>query len=88
MCLRDNYKFSNFCVTIAPSGPPRIITVWAVTSTSIQVSWMPPLEEDQNGRIIGYKLLLNSTSDSLDRTYISQDSENLTTLIPGKVRLS
>ena len=86
MYLRD--KFSNFCVTIAPSGPPRIITVWAVTSTSIQVSWLPPLEEDQNGHIIGYKLLLNSTSDSLDRTYILHDSENLTMLIPGKARLN
>ena len=52
------------------------------------MSWLPPPEEDQNGRIIGYKLLLNSTSDSLDRTYILQDRENLTMLIPGKAKFS
>jgi hypothetical protein len=76
---------------LVPSGPPRNITVWAVSPTSIQVSWLPPPEEDQNGRIIGYKLLLNSTSAPdriLEKTYIIQDSENLTMLIPGKARSS
>lgn len=71
---------------LVPSGPPRNITVWAVSSTSIQISWLPPPEEDQNGRIIGYKLLLNSISDP--DTTLSIQTQNLTqlALIPGKAR--
>ena len=44
----------------APSSAPRNVIVVNITSTTIHMSWQPPLTEDQNGVIIGY--ILNVTS--------------------------
>ena len=38
----------------APSGPPLNIAVTGITSTSVTVSWDPPIEP--NGKIMGYKV--------------------------------
>ena len=64
-----------------PSGPPREVMTLAVSSTSIEVSWQPPQEEDKNGVIIGYQLMLRSSSDS--RIVSLTEVYNLTALIPG-----
>ncbi|XP_062570430.1 cell adhesion molecule DSCAM-like isoform X2 [Saccostrea cucullata] len=37
-----------------PSGPPTEVKVKAIGSESLQISWMPPLPENQNGEIQGY----------------------------------
>ena len=70
-----------------PSGPPRNITVWAVSSTSIEISWLPPAEEDQNGVIFGYKLKLTNPSSGETIERIFEQIQNLTVLIPGKLKL-
>ena len=49
--------------TIAPSAPPRDVNAQAYSSTSMQVSWLPPPEGSQNGIIVGYQLWLNSSTD-------------------------
>ena len=48
---------------IAPSAPPRNVDVQVINSTSIEVSWSPPPDNDQNGIIIGYQLWVNSSTD-------------------------
>ena len=39
-----------------PSGPPQLVSISDVTSTSINVSWGPVPADDRNGIIQGYKL--------------------------------
>lgn len=41
-----------------PSGPPINVSVFSLSSTSINVSWMPPLKNQQNGIIQYYVLRL------------------------------
>ena len=43
----------------APSQPPSAIAVVAMNSTSIRVSWAPPLLMSRNGIIQGYKIIYN-----------------------------
>lgn len=74
-------RMSPLSLYIVPSGPPREVMVQAISSTSIQVSWQPPQEEDKNGVIIGYQLTLRSSSDS--RILSFTQVHNLTALIPG-----
>ena len=50
---------------IAPSAPPRNVDVQANSSTSIQVSWLPPADDDQNGIITGYQIRVNSTDTNM-----------------------
>ena len=38
----------------APSSPPQNITVIGINPASLNISWEPPLEIDQNGPLIGY----------------------------------
>ncbi len=40
----------------APSGPPQHLDVSASSSSSLQISWAPPLPEVQNGKIVGYTI--------------------------------
>ena len=42
---------------LAPGGPPQNIRTYDEDSQSIRVEWEPPLEKDQNGEIIYYKLM-------------------------------
>ena len=50
---------------IAPSAPPRNVDLQANSSTSIQVSWLPPADDDQNGIITGYQIRVNSTDTNM-----------------------
>ena len=47
---------SSFLYYLAPSGPPLNITTRTVNSTTIQVTWVPPAPEHQNGIIILYDI--------------------------------
>lgn len=40
----------------APNAPPRHIRVIPVSSTELKVTWDPPLPENQNGVLSGYKV--------------------------------
>ena len=47
-----------FLLIAAPSGPPQSISVSVVSSTSLQLSWSPPLSVHQNGLIQSYTILV------------------------------
>jgi len=40
-----------------PSQPPENVNAMAVTSQSILVLWNPPPQSEQNGVLVGYKIL-------------------------------
>ena len=42
------------CVLPVPSGPPTNFTLSLLSSTSIQLSWDPPLSEERNGIVRQY----------------------------------
>lgn len=52
-----------FHLTAAPSGAPRGVTVTKsdTNGTAILVAWKPPPEEEQNGVVQEYKVLLLSS---------------------------
>lgn len=54
--LKSTRRYDNFPLLSGPSGPPQQVTLKAVTSTSIEVSWGPVLADDRNGIIKGYKV--------------------------------
>lgn len=45
-----------------PSGPPQNVQAWTLSSTSIQVTWSPPLPDKQNGIIIRYVVAYRTQS--------------------------
>jgi hypothetical protein len=51
-----------FCSTV-PSSPPDDIRCAALTSTSLQVSWQPPVANHQNGLLQGYKVSFEPVLD-------------------------
>lgn len=46
----------------APSGPPRDLQAVTKSSSSIILSWLPPTEEEQNGKITSYNIQITSIS--------------------------
>lgn len=58
--LKSMNRCDNFPLLSGPSGPPQQVTLTAVTSTSIKVSWGPLLANDRNGIIKGYKVNYHS----------------------------
>lgn len=46
-------------------GDPQNVQVTVVNSTSIHVSWEPPLEKDRNGIIRGYHIHVQETRDEV-----------------------
>ena len=42
--------------TVAPSGAPSNVTAIAINSTSIGLSWLPPMENQHNGDIRHYAI--------------------------------
>ena len=47
-----------FLIIAAPSGPPQSISGSVISSTSVQLSWSPPLSVHQNGLIQSYTILV------------------------------
>ena len=39
-----------------PTGEPQNIKVLPLSPTEIRISWQPPMEKDQNGELLGYKI--------------------------------
>ena len=44
---------------IVPSGPPTMVEAKSESSTSIRLSWQPPLQKDRNGIIDYYSISIN-----------------------------
>ena len=49
-------------IIVAPSAPPDEISVDAINSDSIYLSWRAPLREYHNGELIGYNVTFSATS--------------------------
>ena len=52
-----------FCINTAPSSAPISLSVSAVDSLSIFLSWSPPLASDHNGIIRSYSIKVTAISD-------------------------
>lgn len=63
----------DFIPTLAPSGPPEDVSLTIVSSTSIRVSWSPPLTDDHNGIIRLYNINITEvdTGDVFMETSVS-----------------
>ena len=46
-----------------PSGPPQNVMVTSVNPSSLNVSWQPPLEIDQNGPITAYLVFYRRSTE-------------------------
>ena len=64
-------------VSIEPSGVPREVEAVAVSSSSIRLTWSPPLEEQQNGVIRSYHINISAVED---QNVMSVMTDGLTTI--------
>ncbi len=64
-------------IFLVPTLPPRNITVNGVTTTTIAMSWLPPLQEGLNGPIRGYYVLVYGI-DRDDNFTVFVNSKNVT----------
>lgn len=51
-------------------GDPQEVKATPLNSTSIHVSWKPPLEKDRNGIIRGYHIHVQEVRDEVRESYI------------------
>ena len=47
-----------------PSGPPTDVKEGVVNSTSVQIQWYPPEEEEQNGKITFYTVVVTGIENT------------------------
>ena len=67
-----------------PSGTPNAIQIRILSSSSIEVQWLPPDFIDQNGVITGYTVVLNNIETGTSHEY--NTSGNVTVqIIEGKL---
>ena len=52
-----------------PSGTPNGIYIGVLSSTSIEVQWLPPDFIDQNGIITGYTVILTNMESGSSHEY-------------------
>ena len=52
-----------------PSGTPNAVYISVLSSTSIEVQWLPPDFIDQNGIITGYTVILNNMESGSSHEY-------------------
>ena len=59
------YVWSLFSLSyLAPDGAPRNLTAVSNSSTSVYLTWLPPLESLQNGNIKEYKIRYSGRDDN------------------------
>ena len=61
-------------IVIAPSGSPLDVTVTAVNSTALQLSWNPPLASQQNGVIRSYDIQIVEIETLLQSLFTSNST--------------
>ena len=57
-------------ISLVPSGPPQHVAVTALSSSSVRLSWGPPLPNAQNGLIEFYQVLYKACNFSLVTTLV------------------
>jgi hypothetical protein len=72
------YAFFERRISIAvPSVPPGAINVTMVTTQSAYINWLPISEENSNGAILGYKIILTSGhNNTMDFDIATEASDN------------
>ena len=69
-----------------PTSPPVNLSLVTSTSTSVTLSWAPPLTQDQNGVITGYSLQIfiqqPSGTSLLRETNVSSNGSTVDSLHP------
>ena len=71
------YITSTF-IHIAPSGVPQSVEAVAVSSTSIRVTWNPPLAKEQNGLVRSYHINVSAVEDG---EMINFETDGLATIL-------
>jgi hypothetical protein len=62
---------------LAPTGPPTSVTVTAISSTSVRISWQAPAQELQNGNITSYHISLVEIETGQDRTFTTIPTDSI-----------
>ena len=71
---------------VAPTSPPVNLEASYITSTRAEITWEPPPEEEQNGDITSYTLLvINTQTNQIVSSSTSATSISLTALSPYTV---
>ena len=66
-----------------PTGPPQNIALTDVTSTSLNISWNPPLFSERNGLIIRYDITFEELpTNNITKYNTSDNSIYITNLHP------
>ena len=87
MFLATQKKFALlFLASPEPSGPPNEIQITILSSTSIEVRWLPPDFIDQNGVITGYTVILTNMETGSSHEYSTSDNVRMQH-IEGKLLL-
>ncbi len=47
------------CLYAVPTGTPTEVQIIIINSTAVKIVWFPPLEDQQNGNIVHYSLMLS-----------------------------
>jgi len=64
-----------------PTGQPTNVSATPVNSTSVTISWDPPLPEIQNGVIVAYAINLTTVGGSGNISEYSSDRNNITVVL-------
>ena len=60
-----------------PTGAPQSLEAVAVSSSSIRITWIPPLEEQQNGVIRSYSINVTEIPTGNVRTFVAHGDERI-----------
>ena len=79
-------KHNFYLATSEPSGTPNTVKVHMLSSTSVEVQWLPPDFIDQNGIIIGYTVILTNMETGISHEYNTRGNVTVQH-IKGKCKL-
>ena len=80
--IRKNGTFKT-CYISAPLREPEDVRIVSLSPTSFLLEWDPPLEEDRNGVLTGYRLVLEWEVGQEYRVNTTHTSYNFTQLQQG-----
>ncbi len=78
--MHNIFKVLSFYL-IAPSGPPKSLSVSVQSAQSIELNWQPPSPSDQNGVITGYIIVVTPLITGISQRLITAVTTTL--LVPN-----
>ena len=75
LCLHTKRSYPAISLFTAPSGPPQNFEVSIFNSTSTNITWSSPVEEDTNGIIRHF--VINITQDTGEVQLVTLSSQHL-----------